>query len=65
MKRITDTNGLLDLCDCGARGAFVEVWGGWRVDCSECSQSTLKSRDKYKAMIEWNIMQREIKRELK
>jgi hypothetical protein len=52
----TDTDGILDRCECGARGAMRHVAGGdWVAACSDhCGNMTDRHRMPIDAATEWN-----------
>ena len=61
MRLITDTNRILDVCTCGARGGFVRRLFGVSAECSECAQATRLMRGESEAMVAWNKMIRKQK----
>jgi len=63
----TDTEGLLDRCECGARAKFedcVEI-NGVSAQCTECAESTGLYLHKIGAIIAWNKQQRRNKGTIK
>jgi hypothetical protein len=60
---IPDTDGILDLCYCGARAGFTESDGRWQAGCTECAECTLRHPNTSWAMAAWNKKMRVIKSE--
>lgn len=56
----TDTNGLLDKCECGAAAGFERHPHECRVRarCTECCWQTEYQLDNFNAAHAWNIMMR-------
>jgi len=61
-----DTDGLLDICsECKARGKFIyddALEKSWKIQCSECANSTECYATFVSAMVEWNVQQRKEQR---
>ena len=59
-----DTDGLLDRCQCGARAKFTLDYthqpNSWRVDCTECAETTDWVFAEDQAMIAWNKAMRRL-----
>jgi hypothetical protein len=60
---VADTDGILDLCYCGARAGFSESDGRWQAGCTECAEGTLIHPCSGWAMAAWNKRMRVIKSE--
>jgi uncharacterized protein (DUF983 family) len=61
-----DTDGLLDRCsDCGERAGFEKLLFITRARCTDCCEQTEWFKDKFSAMIDWNLSQRKQGREKK
>lgn len=59
----SDTDGLLDRCaECGARAGFATNGLRWfkhfRAGCTDCCEQTGWFKEKYDAVIAWNLEQR-------
>lgn len=63
MQVETDTFGILDKCrECGAFAGFRKGWtGNWSAECTECPNCTNTFRERFQAMVAWNLEQRGIR----
>lgn len=59
--RQVDTDGILDLCHCGARARFATNGrnGLHSVECSECGECSRWHGSQSGAMVDWNRARRE------
>ena len=61
-KMVTDTDGALDRCHCGARAKFVHLTNGaqksCRAECTECAETTDFCGSCGEAMTAWNKARR-------
>jgi len=58
-RELTNTDGLLDKCHCGANAKIVFDDGDdpskrWRIDCTECAETTGWQTYPDDAFTEWN-----------